>query len=170
MRTLLALHSAPTRRSTDYPERGATLYTPPQPPAPLRRQLTARRRDADEHGRRTQGQPLREVRHHRDAAAEAEHVLDGLAALRPIEHRHDPLGEVADAGVRGLRRERAELPVRDDEESVALGGGREHHAEVWVFASGPGPRTSPLARSTAGSRWGTSPYSSARHTVRTQTN
>src|SRR5256886_13185871 len=159
MRTLLALHSAPTRRSTDYPERGATLYTPPQPPAPLRRQLTARRRDADEHGRRAQGEPLREVRHHRDAAAEAEHVLDGLAALRPIEHRHDPLGEVADAGVRGLRRERAELPVRHDQKAVLAG--LEHHPR--------GVRCSPVARNTAGSRWPVSPYTSACTTVRSTT-
>src|SRR2546430_10211471 len=91
MRTLLALHSAPTRRSTDYPELEATLDSRPQPAAPLRRQLTARRRDADEHGRRTQGEPLREVRHHRDAAAEAEHVLDGLAALRRSEEHTSEL-------------------------------------------------------------------------------
>src|SRR5439155_950991 len=159
-------HDVRVRRG---PEHEAALDRRPQPAAPLRRQLTARGRDAHEHRRGTEGQALREVSHHRDAAAEAEHILDGLAALRAIEHRHDPLGEVADAGVRGLRCERAELPVRDDQEAVALGGGREHHAEVWVFASVPEPRNSPLARSTAGSRWVASPYSSPCTMCRTNT-
>src|SRR5260370_12168163 len=51
-------------------------------------------------------------------AAETQHVLDGLPRLLAIEDRHDALGEVANARVRGLGGQRPELTVGDDENTM----------------------------------------------------
>src|SRR5438094_175377 len=90
-------------------------------------------------------QPTGEVSHDRDGPAEAEHLLHGLARLRAIEYGDNALREVADAGVRRLRREGTELPVGENEEAVLLGG--EHQAAVGVL----GMRNSAVERSTAAS-------------------
>src|SRR5438094_759303 len=108
-------------------------------------QLAAHRRDADEHGAGPERQAAGEVSHDRDGPAEAEHLLHGLARLRAIEYGDNALREVADAGVRRLRREGTELPVGENEEAVLLGG--EHQAAVGVL----GMRNSAVERSTAGS-------------------
>src|SRR5947207_5396968 len=52
--------------------------------------------------------------HDRERAAEPQHVLDGLARLRPVEHPDDPLGHVADAAIGGLR------PGEGDRKSTRL--------------------------------------------------
>ena len=116
-----------------------------QPAAPFGRQATAHRRDADEHGGRAQPETLLEVPHDRERAAEPQHVLDGFARLRAVEHPDDPLGHVADAAIGGLRRHRLELPVGDDEELVSVL--RRHQTGSFSL----GARNSAVVRSTAGS-------------------
>src|SRR5207245_9928257 len=88
-----------------------------------------------------------------------QHMPGGCSGLDPVEHTHDAFGEIADAGVRRLGGEWAELPVRDDQEAVLAG--LEHQAR--------GLRCSPVARSTAGARWPVSPYTSACTTWRSTT-
>ena len=115
-----------------------------QPAAPLDGQLATRGGDPDQDRRGAAGDAALEFVHHRNRAAEAQHLLRGLARVGAVQDRDDALGEVADARIRRLRREGAELPVGDDEKAV-LGGA--HQAVVWVL----GMRNSPLERSTAAS-------------------
>src|SRR5205807_2019291 len=109
--------------------------------------------------------------HDRDRPTEAQHVLHGLARGDAVEHGDDALREVADAGVRGLRRERAELPVREDQEAVLVRG--EHQADVLVLTGvtagsrRSAPRRRSVVRSTAGSSDPTSPYQAPCTTGRT---
>src|SRR6266704_3008588 len=90
----------------------------------------------------------------RPPGAQPQHALGGPRRRDAIEDAHHALREGPDAGVRGLRGERAELAVRDDEEAVLARP--EHHSAMATL----GVRCSPVARSTAGSRWLVSPYSS----------
>src|SRR5207247_5241219 len=132
------------------PDLEATVDGRFQPAAPLRRELAAGGRDADEHGGGTEREPLREIPDDGNGGAEAEHVRDCLTRLEAVQHADDPLGKVADAGVRGFGSEGAELAVGDDEEAVGRG---RRHPDVWVL----GTRNWPLTLSTAGSRWPVSP-------------
>src|SRR4029077_17781315 len=117
-----------------------------QPSAPFDWQGPAHRCDADEHGGRapSQTKAFLEVAHYRDAPAEAQHVLDRLAGRRAVKHADHPLGHIANAAIRRLRRHRLELPVGEDE---------EFHAMAFVFGTG----NSPVGRSTAGSSSAMSP-------------
>jgi len=76
----------------------------------------ARRRDADEHRRRTTtlGDSLIEVGHDGDGAAEAQHILHGLAdGVRPIEHRDlHPLSRRRIVAVLESRAKRRARPCR----------------------------------------------------------
>src|SRR5438270_538321 len=102
-----------------------------------------------------------------------QHAPHGLARGDAVEHGDDALREVADAGVRGLRRERAELPVREDQEAVLVRG--EHQADVLVLTGvtagsrRSAPRRRSVVRSTAGSSDPTSPYQAPCTTWRTNT-
>src|SRR5437660_3839685 len=144
-----------------------------EPAAPLGRQLATHRRDADEHGAGPEREPARKIAHDRDRPTEAQHVPHGLARGDAVEHGDDALREVADAGVRGLRRERAELPVREDQEAVLVRG--EHQADVLVLTGvttgsrRSAPRRRSVVRSTAGSSDPTSPYQAPCTTWRTNT-
>ena len=99
-----------------------------QPGAPLLRQPPAHRRDADQDGVGLEGEALAHRRHHRDGAAEAQHVLRRLAGLLAVEHGDGPVGQVADDGVGGLRGQRAEVAVGQDQE--AWGGHRNGRSQA----------------------------------------
>ena len=91
-----------------------------QPPLPLVGKSAAGRRNPDQDGSRAgtlRHGPL-EVADDRDLAAKTEHVLNRLACLFAIENRHDALGEVANARVRSLGRQRPKLTIGDDEKTM----------------------------------------------------
>ncbi len=62
-------------------------------------------------------QPLAHRSHHRNPAAESQHVLRGLARLRAVEDPDGALGQVADDGVGGLRGHRAEVAIGQNQKA-----------------------------------------------------
>ena len=120
----------------------------PEPRLPLVGQSAAGRGDANQY--RCRAFPLRdaalEVTDDGNLAAETQHVLDGLARLLAIEDRHDALGEVANARVRGLGRQRPELTVGDDEKAMLWRA--SHQTDCATRRSTPVRRS--VLRSTAG--------------------
>src|SRR6185312_9026660 len=81
-----------------------------------------------------------------DVPTEPEHVLDCLARLFAVEHGDDALGEVTNAGVRGLGAERPEFAVSDDQKPVF---GRRHETGVGTFRRSTPVQASVVGRSTA---------------------
>jgi len=83
-----------------------------EPTFPFVGQPAARRGDPDQYSGRAF--PLREttleVADDGNLAAESEHLLRRLPRLLAVEHGDDALGEIADAGVRRLRREGPNSP------------------------------------------------------------
>src|SRR6266576_2495367 len=118
-----------------------------EPTFPFVGQPAARRGDPDQY--RGRALPLREttleVADDGNLAAESEYLLRRLPRLLAVEHRHDALGEIADAGVRRLRREGTELTIRDDQETMLR---RRHFLTATCRRSTPDH--APLARRTAG--------------------
>src|SRR5213082_1429203 len=145
------------------PDLEPMLEAAPQPAAPFGRQAASHRRDADEHGGGAQAQAGFEVAHHRNRAAEAQHVLHCFPGVAAVEYAHHPLRYVADAAVGGLRGHGLELAVGDDEKALRIR--RRHQAGTFDR----GATNSPVARSTAGSARPASPYTSPCNTCRSTT-
>src|SRR5467141_2004417 len=91
-----------------------------EPRLPFVRQASAEGSDADQNSgcALTLRDAALEVADDGNLAAESKHVLRRLPRLLAVEHRHDALGKVPDARVRGFRGERAEFAIRDDQETV----------------------------------------------------
>src|SRR5712692_9496138 len=156
------IENADAMRASEWPELGIVtdegvqpapdlelaLDRGPEPRLPLVWHSTAGRGDANQYGGRAC--PLRdaalEVSDDGNLATETQHVLDGLARLLAIEHRHDALGEVANARVRSLGRQRPELPVGDDEKAMLWCA--SHPTDCATRRSTPVRRS--VLRSTAG--------------------
>src|SRR5438105_4185368 len=117
----------------------------------------------DQHGGGAEVQARLEVPHHWNRAAEAQDVAHGFPGMTAVEHPHHPLGHVADAAVGRLRGHGLELAVGDNEEALRIR--RRHQTGTFVL----GAANSPVARSTAGSAWPASPYTSACSTCRRTT-
>src|SRR5256884_895390 len=145
------------------PDLEPMLEGAPQPAAPFARQAASHRRDADEHGGGAQAEAGFEVAHHRNRAAEAQHVLHCFPGVAAVEHAHHPLRHVADAAVGGLRGHWLELRVRPDRKALRLPPGAQ------AATLDRGATNSPVARSTAGSAWPASPYTSPCTTCRSTT-
>ena len=87
-----------------------------------------------------------EIADHGNVAAEAENVLRRLSRLRAVQHRHDALGEIANAGIGGLGCQRPEVAVGDDQEAML---GNRHFLETTAWRRST-PLHGSVGRSTAG--------------------
>src|SRR5256714_6751319 len=116
-----------------------------QPPLPLVGKASAGGRNPPKDPPRARDAPL-EVAEHRDLAAKTEHILDGLARLLAIGNRDDAIGEVANARVRGLGRQRPKLTIGDDEKMMLWSA--SHRTGCATRRSTPVRRS--MLRSTAG--------------------
>ena len=99
------------------PEIAVVVQRLGQPGSPLRRHPPALRGDPDEDRRRPEGEPLAHRPHDRDRAAEAEHVLHGLAGLLAVQYADRAVGKVPDDRVGRLGGHRGEVAVGDDQEA-----------------------------------------------------